>query len=296
MELLQGRGSCGGTPVVAAQLSFFVIWIPVALLPVIIAGIVAPTTATRGCPTGSGCRYRCCWSCWSSCSTSCAAATFYQVTNQRLRVRRGILARDEQTTRFERVQNVNISQSMMDRLMRVGAVDFDTAGTAETSSQFRFAGIADPQGLVRIVGENTMSHGEHTAQGIDPPSSGDQSARRGVDASGARPFRPGARPCRRPPRPPAVVAAKPKPPRPARPAAVRAPRPRRGWSSSRRCRTPRPGPRRASSPGPAAGVRARGPARRGAGDLPRPDGPHRRGQPRRPGQPGRPTEALPLAA
>jgi hypothetical protein len=54
----------------------------------------------------------------------------------------------------------------MDRMMRVGAVDFDTAGTAEGSSQFRFEGIADPQRLVRIVGENTMRHGEHTATGL----------------------------------------------------------------------------------------------------------------------------------
>jgi uncharacterized membrane protein YdbT with pleckstrin-like domain len=164
MELLQGeRILWQGRPSWRAQLSFFVIWIPLALLPVIIAGIVRANDGDTGLP----------YSQWLLISLLLVVAvvvvdvlrrhaTFYQVTDQRLRVRRGILARDEQTARFERVQNVNISQSLMDRVMGVGAVDFDTAGTAEGSSQFRFEGIADPQRLVRIVGENTIAARERT--------------------------------------------------------------------------------------------------------------------------------------
>ncbi len=168
MELLQGeRILWQGRPSWRAQLSFFAIWIPVALIPVIIAGIVRANDGDTGLPY---------WQ-WLLISLLLVVlvvvvnvlrryATFYQVTNQRLRVRRGILSRQEQTARFERIQNVSVSQSLMDRAMRVGAVDFDTAGTGEASSHFRFEGISEPQRLVQIVLENTTAQGEPTVQGL----------------------------------------------------------------------------------------------------------------------------------
>jgi uncharacterized membrane protein YdbT with pleckstrin-like domain len=76
-------------------------------------------------------------------------ATTYLVTTQRLYIRRGVLAKRMQQTRVDRVQNVNTEQSLRDRLLRVGTVDFDTAGTDD--SEFRFAGIADPGSVVNAV-------------------------------------------------------------------------------------------------------------------------------------------------
>jgi uncharacterized membrane protein YdbT with pleckstrin-like domain len=73
----------------------------------------------------------------------------YVVTTQRLYIRRGILSKREQQTRIGRVQNVNTRQSLLERMLRVGTVEFDTAGTDD--SEFRFAGIADPSGVVRAV-------------------------------------------------------------------------------------------------------------------------------------------------
>jgi uncharacterized membrane protein YdbT with pleckstrin-like domain len=75
--------------------------------------------------------------------------TRYVVTTQRLRIQRGILSRHVQQTRLDRVQNVNTSQSLLDRMLRVGTVDFDTAGTDD--SEFAFHGIADPDGVVAAV-------------------------------------------------------------------------------------------------------------------------------------------------
>ncbi len=164
MELLEGeRVLWQGRPSWRGQLSYFVVWVPLALLPVIIAGILRANDQGTGLPYGQ----------WLLISLLLVVlvvaydvlrryATFYQLTDQRLRVRQGLLSRHEQTARFDRIQNVNISQSLMDRVMRVGAVDFDTAGSAERASSFRFGGIADPQRLVRIVGENT-THREETA-------------------------------------------------------------------------------------------------------------------------------------
>jgi uncharacterized membrane protein YdbT with pleckstrin-like domain len=160
MELLDGeRVLWQGRPSWRAHLSFFVIWIPLALLPVIIAGLLTADDQETGLPY---------WQ-WLLISLVLVAlvlgwdwlqryATHYAVTTQRLRVRRGILSRKEQTARFERVQNVNISQSAIDRLMRVGSVEFDTAGSDVDDSDFRYAGIADPQLLVRIVAEYSHNH------------------------------------------------------------------------------------------------------------------------------------------
>jgi membrane protein YdbS with pleckstrin-like domain len=76
-------------------------------------------------------------------------ATIYLVSTQRLYIRRGVLARRMQQTRIDRVQNVNTEQSLRERLLRVGTVDFDTAGTDD--SEFRFVGIADPGQVVNAV-------------------------------------------------------------------------------------------------------------------------------------------------
>jgi len=76
-------------------------------------------------------------------------ATHYVVTTQRLRIRRGIVSKRVQQTRIDRVQNVNTEQTLMERLLRIGAVDFDTAGTDD--SDFTFRGIADPAGVVAAV-------------------------------------------------------------------------------------------------------------------------------------------------
>ena len=76
-------------------------------------------------------------------------ATHYVVTSQRLHIRRGILAKKVQQTRIDRVQNVNTDQRLLDRILRVGTVDFDTAGTDD--SDFTFRGIANPDEVVAAV-------------------------------------------------------------------------------------------------------------------------------------------------
>jgi uncharacterized membrane protein YdbT with pleckstrin-like domain len=75
--------------------------------------------------------------------------TVYTITTQRLRIQRGLIARNLQQTRIDRVQNVNTRQSVIDRLLRVGTVDFDTAGTDD--SDFTFTGVGDPGEVVAAV-------------------------------------------------------------------------------------------------------------------------------------------------
>ena len=77
------------------------------------------------------------------------SSTLYVITSERLHIRRGLLAKKTQETRIERVQNVNTEQSLFERVLQVGTVDFDTAGTDD--SEFRFVGVADPAEVVRAV-------------------------------------------------------------------------------------------------------------------------------------------------
>lgn len=88
-------------------------------------------------------------------------ATVYTITNRRLNIKRGIIARDIQETRLERVQNVSYSQSAFERMLNVGDVDFDTAADAENT--FCFAGVGDPQHVITEVDKATSVNaaGDH---------------------------------------------------------------------------------------------------------------------------------------
>jgi uncharacterized membrane protein YdbT with pleckstrin-like domain len=81
-------------------------------------------------------------------------ATTYTITTRRLNIKRGIVSREIQETRLERVQNVNTSQSVYQRLMRIGDVDFDTAASGG-DYDFIFYGVADPQDVVHQVDKAT---------------------------------------------------------------------------------------------------------------------------------------------
>jgi uncharacterized membrane protein YdbT with pleckstrin-like domain len=79
-------------------------------------------------------------------------ATTYTITTRRLHVRRGILSRREEETRIDRMTNVTTSQSFLERMLRIGTVNFDTASN-EPTDLFKFKGVSDPQGIVRAVDE-----------------------------------------------------------------------------------------------------------------------------------------------
>jgi uncharacterized membrane protein YdbT with pleckstrin-like domain len=83
-------------------------------------------------------------------------ATRYVISTERLNIRTGILSKHVQQTSIDRVQNVNTEQTLMDRILRVGAVDFDTAGTDD--SDFTFRGVSNPAGIVAAVDRAQRVH------------------------------------------------------------------------------------------------------------------------------------------
>src|SRR4051794_37296281 len=90
----------------------------------------------------------------------------YTITTRRLHIKRGIISREIQETRLERVQNVNYDQSVLQRLLQVGDVDFDTA--AGDDFNFVFAGVANPDEVVERVDRAT--HAAHPEGLGDEPT------------------------------------------------------------------------------------------------------------------------------
>ena len=96
-------------------------------------------------------------------------ATDYVITDRRLHIKRGIVSRTIQETRLQRVQNVNFDQSVMQRLLRIGDVDFDTA--AGDDYNFVFTGVAQPEDVVHQVDRATRLAGDDslgTEHGYEP--------------------------------------------------------------------------------------------------------------------------------
>lgn len=85
-------------------------------------------------------------------------ATRYTITNKRLHIKRGIVSREVQETRLSRVQDVSYSQSLLQRILQVGDIDFDTA-SADASS-FVFVGVAEPSDVVQAVHEAQAADGD----------------------------------------------------------------------------------------------------------------------------------------
>jgi len=95
--------------------------------------------------------------------------TRYLVTDRRIQIRSGIATRRERTTHIDRVQNVNLSQTLVQRILGIGNVDWDTAGTEAPEADFTFRGIDDPSALVRIA-DRFAIESRRTAAGAPPPT------------------------------------------------------------------------------------------------------------------------------
>jgi membrane protein YdbS with pleckstrin-like domain len=73
----------------------------------------------------------------------------YAITDRRLRIETGLLARRKRQTRLDWVQDVTMHQSMTDRFLGIGTVVFITG--EEADPEFHFRGVADPRRLLSAV-------------------------------------------------------------------------------------------------------------------------------------------------
>jgi uncharacterized membrane protein YdbT with pleckstrin-like domain len=165
MEMRAGeRELYEGRPSWRALMSFYAIGIGVAVLVLVVVGLLADSWGTAvviaaviaGLTLVVGYLRR--------------IGTKYLITTQRLRITRGLLRKAVQETRLERVQNVNYQQGVLDRMLGVGSVDFDTAGTDD--SEFRFEWVNHPEEVVRAVDRAVEeARGQASGQGSGPAAS-----------------------------------------------------------------------------------------------------------------------------
>jgi uncharacterized membrane protein YdbT with pleckstrin-like domain len=101
--------------------------------------------------------------------------TSYTITDRRLHIKRGIVSRTIQETRLERVQNVNFQQSVIQRMLQVGDVDFDTA--AGDDYNFVFSGVDDPADVVHMVDGATRGASPDGLAGEQAPPATEQQPR-----------------------------------------------------------------------------------------------------------------------
>jgi uncharacterized membrane protein YdbT with pleckstrin-like domain len=76
--------------------------------------------------------------------------TRYLITNRRMQIRRGLIAKHVEETRVDRIVDVTVRQGVLDRILQIGSVDFDNA-SAQQGDLFRFSGVAQPEHVVRAI-------------------------------------------------------------------------------------------------------------------------------------------------
>jgi uncharacterized membrane protein YdbT with pleckstrin-like domain len=95
-------------------------------------------------------------------------STRYTITDRRLQIKRGITARNVEEARVERVQNVTVKQGILERILQVGTVDFDTASN-RADDTFQFRGIAQPEKITRLVDQaHSANEQRQRQQGAQP--------------------------------------------------------------------------------------------------------------------------------
>ena len=170
MELIPGEQILyQGRPSPRSSVSFFLKWGSLALLPGVLFSVLDGAGAATLLPV---------WQWWAITVILLALvvvrdgirriAVAYTVSTERIHIRRGLLSRKEQSTDIDRVQNVNTDQSVVERALNVGNVDFDTAGTDAGDASFRFEGVSNPRDIVARVQRFKIDR-ERRRAGETPP-------------------------------------------------------------------------------------------------------------------------------
>lgn len=77
--------------------------------------------------------------------------TFYFVTNKRIIYQSGIISRDHRDCRLDKVQNIYLDVSFLDRILGVGNVSFSTAG--EIGVEVVFLRVKKPFNIKKQINE-----------------------------------------------------------------------------------------------------------------------------------------------
>ena len=89
------------------------------------------------------------------------ASTSYRITTQRLFIRRGILTQSVDQTELLRVDDVKMTQTLLERMLGIGSVEVSSSDRSD--SNLKLHGIAEPAAVTEHIRRHTrMVQGKRT--------------------------------------------------------------------------------------------------------------------------------------
>jgi putative membrane protein len=85
----------------------------------------------------------------------------YDIDTDSLDIRSGVVSRRNREIPLRRIQNVDISRNVVQRLLGIAVVDFETAGGSETEASLRFVEFTEAKRLQRVIGR--LKRGDEAA-------------------------------------------------------------------------------------------------------------------------------------
>jgi uncharacterized membrane protein YdbT with pleckstrin-like domain len=138
-----------GHPSWRSMLGFYVKGLLLALVAGTVAGVASRTTNHQVQSSWVVIAVLVVFALWLIRGALRCARTTYTITDQRLTIERGLLSREVHEAALDRVQNVRCRQSLVQRVLGVGTVEFDTAGGIEFD--FALTGVEHPRRIAQAI-------------------------------------------------------------------------------------------------------------------------------------------------
>ncbi|MFC6771845.1 PH domain-containing protein, partial [Halorubrum pallidum] len=91
----------------------------------------------------------------------------YELTADTLDIASGVISRREREIPYRRIQNVDVSQSVIQRAIGIAAVDLETAGGSSTEGSIRFVTPDEATRIRREVQRRKSGSGDKRGAGAD---------------------------------------------------------------------------------------------------------------------------------
>lgn len=97
----------------------------------------------------------------------------YRITSKQIVIQKGVIKRQNRSIPIERIQNVQIEQNLVARLVGLAKVTVETAGSSTTEGSLEYVGLSDAQEIRQVV----RSFQQHTTPTTDPSGEEEKSLR-----------------------------------------------------------------------------------------------------------------------
>ncbi|MFB6266397.1 MAG: PH domain-containing protein [Halodesulfurarchaeum sp.] len=93
----------------------------------------------------------------------------YELTGDTLDIESGVLSRREREIPLRRIQNVDVTRSLVPRLLGIAAVNIETAGGGSTEAQLKFVTLAEARRLQEEIQRRKRGASEQATEGAETP-------------------------------------------------------------------------------------------------------------------------------